>query len=50
MGRHGEGWAGKGIAQADAIYEELPGVDHLFDKDPSCDMANMYAFVARVTK
>ncbi|KAJ7924932.1 Alpha/Beta hydrolase protein [Mycena leptocephala] len=31
-------------------YEELPGVDHLFDKDPKCEMENMYAFVANVAK
>ncbi|KAJ7680446.1 Alpha/Beta hydrolase protein [Mycena polygramma] len=35
---------------ADVEYEELAGVDHLFDKDPKCEMENMYAFVARVTK
>ncbi|KAJ7780542.1 Alpha/Beta hydrolase protein [Mycena maculata] len=36
--------------KVDYIYEELPGVDHLFDKDPKYEMENMYAFVARVTK
>ncbi|KAJ7497413.1 Alpha/Beta hydrolase protein [Mycena latifolia] len=36
--------------KADVEYEELSGVDHLFDKDPKCEMENMYAFVARVTK
>jgi hypothetical protein len=36
--------------KADFQYEELPGLDHLFDKDPKCDMDNMYAFIARVTK
>jgi len=36
--------------KADVEYEELPGVNHLFDKDPKCEMENMYAFVARVTK
>ncbi|KAJ7076376.1 Alpha/Beta hydrolase protein [Mycena belliarum] len=35
--------------KADVEYDELPGVDHLFDRDPECDMKNMYAFVARVT-
>ncbi|KAJ6625516.1 SNF2 family N-terminal domain-containing protein [Mycena sp. CBHHK59/15] len=36
--------------KADVEYEELPGVDHLFDKDPKYEMENMYAFVAKVTK
>ncbi|KAJ7091268.1 Alpha/Beta hydrolase protein [Mycena epipterygia] len=36
--------------KADVEYEELPGVNHLFDKDPKCEMENMYAFIARVTK
>ncbi|KAF7361793.1 Polyketide synthase [Mycena venus] len=36
--------------KADVEYEELPGVNHSFDKDPQCEMENMYAFVARVTK
>jgi acetyl esterase/lipase len=36
--------------KADVTYEELPGVNHLFDKNPECGMENMYAFVARVTK
>ncbi|KAF7376248.1 Polyketide synthase [Mycena sanguinolenta] len=36
--------------KADVEYEELPGVNHLFDKDPQCDMEQMYAFVARVTE
>jgi len=36
--------------RADVEYEELPGVDHLFDKDSKIGMENMYAFVARVTK
>lgn len=36
--------------KADVEYEELPGVDHLFDRDANCAMENMYAFVARVTK
>ncbi|KAJ7178412.1 Alpha/Beta hydrolase protein [Mycena crocata] len=36
--------------KADVEYEELPGVDHLFDKDPKYEMESMYAFVARVTK
>jgi len=31
-------------------YEELPGLNHLFDRDPKCEMENMYAFVAKVTK
>jgi hypothetical protein len=35
---------------ADVQYEELPGVNHLFDKDPTCEMKDMYAFVTRVTK
>lgn len=36
--------------KADVEYEELPGVNHLFDKDPKCEMENMYTFIARVTK
>jgi dipeptidyl aminopeptidase/acylaminoacyl peptidase len=36
--------------KADVQYEELPGVDHLFDKDPKREMENMYAFVADVAK
>ncbi|KAJ6594020.1 Alpha/Beta hydrolase protein [Mycena capillaripes] len=36
--------------KAEVEYEELPGVNHLFDREPNCDMENMYAFVARVTK
>ncbi|KAJ7188114.1 Alpha/Beta hydrolase protein [Mycena filopes] len=36
--------------KADFQYEELAGVNHLFDKDSSCEMENMYAFVARVTQ
>ncbi|KAK7005618.1 polyketide synthase [Favolaschia claudopus] len=34
---------------ADVEYEELPGVNHSFDKDPQCEMDSMYAFIARVT-
>ncbi|KAK0463106.1 Alpha/Beta hydrolase protein [Desarmillaria tabescens] len=29
-------------------YDELEGVDHLFDRDPSCNMENMYIFIHRV--
>ncbi|KAJ7783300.1 Alpha/Beta hydrolase protein [Mycena metata] len=36
--------------KAEVEYEELAGVNHLFDKDPKCEMENMYAFVARITK
>lgn len=39
----------KGL-KADVTYEELPGVDHLFDKDPKYEMENMYAFIRRVTQ
>jgi len=36
--------------KADVTYEELPGTDHLFDRDPKYEMENLYAFIARVTK
>ncbi|KAJ7446181.1 Alpha/Beta hydrolase protein [Mycena galericulata] len=36
--------------KADVTYEELPGVDHLFDRDHKYEMENMYAFITRVTK
>ncbi|KAK0189779.1 Alpha/Beta hydrolase protein [Armillaria mellea] len=29
-------------------YDELQGVDHLFDRDPSCDLESMYSFMHRV--
>ncbi|KAF7306155.1 Polyketide synthase [Mycena chlorophos] len=38
------------INAPDHIYEELPGLNHLFDREPECTMESMYAFLARVTK
>ncbi|KAF7321661.1 Polyketide synthase [Mycena kentingensis (nom. inval.)] len=35
--------------KADCIYEELPNVNHLFDKDPKEQMESMWAFIAKVT-
>ncbi|KAK0236788.1 Alpha/Beta hydrolase protein [Armillaria nabsnona] len=29
-------------------YDELERVDHLFDRDPSCNLENMYSFMHRV--
>lgn len=31
-------------------YELFEGLDHLFDKNPTCDMEGMYAFIDKLVK
>ncbi|KAE9402603.1 alpha/beta-hydrolase [Gymnopus androsaceus JB14] len=37
-----------GRVEIDYEYEEIPGVDHLFDYSPECEMEKMYKFIERV--
>ncbi|KAJ3737232.1 Alpha/Beta hydrolase protein [Lentinula guzmanii] len=39
----------KGNADCEYEYEELPGLDHLFDREPKSQMEKMYAFIVRVS-
>ncbi|KAF5390933.1 hypothetical protein D9757_003925 [Collybiopsis confluens] len=34
----------------DYEYEELKGIDHLYDREPECEMEAMYQFIKRVFK
>ncbi|KAE9402605.1 alpha/beta-hydrolase [Gymnopus androsaceus JB14] len=34
----------------DYEYEEIPGVDHSFDREPGCGMEKMYEFIERVVR
>ncbi|KAJ4474413.1 Alpha/Beta hydrolase protein [Lentinula aciculospora] len=37
-------------ASVEYKYEELPGLDHLFDREPECQMEKMYAFIEQVSR
>ncbi|KAE9402632.1 alpha/beta-hydrolase [Gymnopus androsaceus JB14] len=37
-----------GRVKIDYEYEEIPGVDHLFDFNPECEMEKMYGFIEGV--